>query len=478
MASDAHERGKVTDLPWLTATEIAAAYARRDLSPVELVECLLDRITIWNPRFNAFITVAAQAALDEARQAEREMRAGRVRGPLHGVPVAIKDIIDIAGQATTCHSRLMAGHVAARDAMVVSQLRAAGAIVLGKLALHEFAIGGPSFDLPFPPARNPWNVDHQPGGSSSGAGAALAAGLVPVAVGTDTGGSVRNPAGHCGVVGIKPSYGLISRRGVFPLSFSLDHVGPMARSVADVALMLDILAGHDAEDPGSANVCNASFGADLKRGARGLRVGYVRHFHERDMPASGDVAAAIDGVARAFADLGAQVREVDLPSLQQFAAVQRIIFLAECWTVHARWLRERPGDYGEVSRRKLLPGAFVSAGDYIRAQQHRCLLIDAVDRVLVDVDVLLMANALEPACRIDDPAECVRTYSRHARGPANLTGHPAIAVPAGLSEGGLPLSVQLMGRAFDECSLLRAAEAYERVSPWHELRPPLLSGSL
>jgi aspartyl-tRNA(Asn)/glutamyl-tRNA(Gln) amidotransferase subunit A len=324
-----------------------------------------------------------------------------------------------------------------------------------------------------PPARNPWNANHHPGGSSSGCGTALAAGFVPLAVGTDTGGSVRNPAGNCGVVGLKPTYGLVSRRGVFPLSFTLDHVGPMARSVADIALALDVLAAHDTRDPGSAAVARGRFGTDLERGLRGLRVGYVRHFHEDDMAATPEVAAALDEVARVLQQEGAQVRDIRLPRLQDFAAVRQVISLSESWAIHSKWLRERPQDYSEISRRKLMPGAFLSAGDYVHAQQRRMQLIDAVDDAFRDVDILLTANSLDPACRIDDVAESVRTYPRQARVPFNLTGHPALALMCGLSATRLPLSVQLVGRAFDEVTLLRAGAAYERAARWHEQRPPI-----
>jgi aspartyl-tRNA(Asn)/glutamyl-tRNA(Gln) amidotransferase subunit A len=471
MAADADDT--VSDDLWLTATEIGAAYAARRLSPVELVRALLNRISTHDQQLNAFISVDGQVALDAAHAAEREMLSGRLRGPLHGVPIAIKDIIDIAGLPTTCHSRIMLDHVAREDATVVCRLRAAGAILLGKTALHEFAIGGPAFDLPFPPARNPWNTAHHPGGSSSGSAAAVAAGLVPLALGTDTGGSIRNPAGMCGVVGLKPTYGLVPRCGAFPLSFTLDHIGPMARTVSDVALTLDVLAGHDARDPGSVRAPCTRFSADLERGLRGLRIGFVRHFHQTDLLATEQVSTALEQVASVLGEEGAEVREITLPPLQQFANAQRVIFHAEAWAIHSKWLRERPAEYSGISRRKLLPGAFLSAGDYVHAQQRRGELIGAVESAFRDVDVLLTVNSLDTACRIDDEQLFLRTYSRHARSPFNLTGHPAIALMCGLSSEGLPLSVQMVGRAREEATLLRAARAYERAAPWHKKRPPL-----
>jgi aspartyl-tRNA(Asn)/glutamyl-tRNA(Gln) amidotransferase subunit A len=459
----------VSDLPWLTAGEIATAYASRCLSPVELTRALLDRISAHDDQLNAFIRVDEAVAMAAAREAGNEISAGRIRGPLHGVPVAVKDIIDVAGLPTTCHSKLLLHHVARRDADVIGRLRAAGAILLGKLALHEFAFGGPSFDLPFPPARNPWNRDCYPGGSSSGSGVAVAAGFVPLALGTDTSGSVRNPAGTCGVVGLKPTYDLVSRRGVFPLAFSLDHVGPIARSVGDIALALDIMA---ADDP-RTKPCGRTggYGSDLERGVRGLRIGFVRNFHEVDMIADQEVALALDGVVRVLRKAGADVRDVRLPRLQEMTGPQRVILHSEAWAIHASWLRERPADYAQSTRRRLMTGALLGAGDYVLAQQHRRRLIAVVDDVFRDVDVLLTASSLDPACRIDDPVALARIYPRHARGPFNLTGHPALAMICGMSRAGLPLSVQFVGRTFDEATLLRAAYEFERVTDWHKRRP-------
>ena len=298
----------MSELHWLTAAEAARQFAARKLSPVELLTALLARIERLDQKLHAFIRLDADAAMAAARAAETEIAAGRVRGPLHGVPVGIKDIIDVAGLPTTCHSKVLIDNVAKADAAVIAKLRQAGAIILGKLSTHEFAIGGPSFDLPFPPARNPWNPEHHPGGSSSGSGAGVCAGLFPLALGSDTGGSVRNPASACGIVGLKPTYGLVSRRGVFPLSFTLDHVGPLTRTVADNALLMDAIAGHDPADPGSAATSARYFGRMLDRGVRDLRVGFVRHFHELDKPAHPEVSAAVEDAARVLQAEGAEVR--------------------------------------------------------------------------------------------------------------------------------------------------------------------------
>ncbi|HEV2335861.1 MAG TPA: amidase [Stellaceae bacterium] len=463
----------MTDLHWMTAAEAARAIAERKLSPVELTRALLDRIARLEPRLHAFIRLDAEAAMAAARAAEAEISAGRPRGPLHGVPVGIKDIIDVAGLPTTCHSKILKDHVAAADAVCVAKLRGAGAIVLGKLSTHEFAIGGPSFDLPWPPARNPWNPDHHPGGSSSGSGAGIAAGLFPLALGSDTGGSVRNPASACGIVGLKPTYGLVSRRGVFPLSFTLDHVGPLTRTVADNALLLEIIAGHDPLDPGSAAAPAGQYAKGLGRGVKGLRIGFIRHFHETDLPAYPEVAAGLEEVARSLREEGAEIRDVSLPSLGEFGAVNRVILQSEAWAIHGPWLRERPGDYGRLARRRLLPGAFIAAGDYVRAQRRRLEMIAAVEAALREVDVLLSASAMDPPSRIEDAEETERTYPRQARTPFNVTGHPALAMMAGLSTAGLPLSVQFVGRYFDEANLFQVAAAWERAGGTAGRHPPI-----
>jgi aspartyl-tRNA(Asn)/glutamyl-tRNA(Gln) amidotransferase subunit A len=465
----------MSDLHWMTASAAAAAIAKREMSPVDLTKALLDRIERLNPRLNAFILVDAEKALKEARAAEAEMAQGRLRGPLHGVPVGIKDIIDVSGLPTTCHSKVFENAVAASaDADCVARLRAAGAIVLGKLSTHEFAIGGPSFDLPWPPARNPWNVDHHPGGSSSGSGSGLAAGLFPMALGTDTGGSVRNPASACAIVGTKPTYGFVSRRGVFPLAFTLDHVGPMTRTVADNALMLGVLAGHDPLDPASVpSPSGSDYAKSLEVGVRGLRIGFVRRFHEADVPADPEVVAALDRVALTLRAEGADVVDVNLPALEDFAAVNRVILQSEAWSIHSEWLKDRPGDYGRLARRRLISGAFMDAGDYVLAGRVRSRMIADVEAAFREVDILLCASSMDPPCRIDDSEAIERTYMRQARTPFNVTGHPALAMPSGLSRDGLPLSVQFVGRYFDEATLFRVARSWERAAGTDALHPPL-----
>ena len=465
----------MNDLHWMTVAEAASAIAARKLSPVELMKALLERIGRLDPKLNAFIRLDGDAALDAARAAEAEIASGRQRGPLHGVPVGIKDIIDVAGLPTTCHSKLLIDNIASTDAVCVSRLRGAGAIALGKLSTHEFAIGGPSFDLPWPPARNPWNTDHHPGGSSSGSGSGLAAGLFAMALGSDTGGSVRNPASACGIVGLKPTYGLVSRRGVFPLSFTLDHVGPMTRTVADNALMLDVIAGHDPLDPGSAAAPASYYTSALERGVSGLRIGFVRHFHEEDMPADPDVAAALDHVARTLQTLGAEIRDVRLPTLGEFAAVNRVILQSEAWAIHGQWLRERPGDYGQLARRRLMSGAFLSAGDLCAGRAPT----PGDDRRGGSRATRRRHPALRQRNGPALPYRRPRSDRAHlpaagqARTPFNVTGHPALATMSGLSAGGLPLSVQFVGRYFAEATLFQVAREWERTSGMENKHPPL-----
>jgi aspartyl-tRNA(Asn)/glutamyl-tRNA(Gln) amidotransferase subunit A len=443
------------------------------LSPVEYAKALIDRVEKHDGALNAFLRFEPDMALRDARAAEARISRGEYRGPLDGVPYGLKDIIDYTGLPTTAHSKILRDNIAASDAVVTEKLKAAGGVFMGKLSTHEFATGGPSFDLPWPPARNPWNRNHFCGGSSSGSGVATAAGFLPAALGTDTGGSVRNPASMCGVVGLKPSYGLVSRRGVVPLSFSLDHVGPLTRTVLDNAILLNLIAGHDAQDPGSARRAATDYTRGIADGVKGLRIGLLRHFYTVDQKADADVAASIEACATRFGELGAIVTEVKTAPLTEYLACNRVILTSEAFAVHEKWMRERPQDYGKLARERLMAGAFVRAADYVNATRLRAKLAHGFHALFNEVDVVLTASAMDPPCRIDDAQAVEYTYRRQARAPFNVTGSPALSIPTGFAPSGLPLGAQLVGKPWSEALLYRAAYAYEQASPWHTRHPQL-----
>ncbi|MCX7136703.1 MAG: amidase [Proteobacteria bacterium] len=463
----------MSDPAFLSVAEAAELLRDKKLSPVEYAKALIARVEQYDGKLNAFLHFTPEIALADARRAEAEIARGEWRGPLHGVPYGLKDIVDYAGLPTTAHSKILADNIAAADSVVTQKLRAAGGVFMGKLSTHEFATGGPCFDLPWPPARNPWNRDHFCGGSSSGSGVATAAGFVPAAIGSDTAGSIRNPATMCGVVGMKGTYGLVSRRGVFPLAYSLDHIGPLTRTVKDNALMLDLIAGHDALDPASADARAGNYMAALGQGAKGLRIGVIRHFYTRDLEGDAEMVASIEAALKVFAGLGASVKEIETAPLGEYAACNRAILSAEAYAIHEKWLQERPEDYARLTRERILAGAFVSAADYINALRVRGKLTRAFHALFSDIDIVITASALDPACRIDDPAEIDRTYARQARSPFNVTGSPALSIPTGFSKAGLPLGMQLVGKPFSEALLYRAGHAYERETKWVERHPAL-----
>ena len=463
----------MTDLAWLTVAEAAELLRGKKLSPVEYAKALIARIERHDGRLSAFLRFTPDIALEDAKRAESEITRGQWRGPLHGVPYGLKDIIDYSGLPTTAHSKILEDNVAAIDAHVAAKLKAAGAVFMGKLSTHEFAIGGPSFDLPWPPARNPWNRDHFCGGSSSGAGASTAAGFLPVAIGTDTGGSVRNPAAMCGVAGMKPTYGVVSRRGVIALSYSLDHIGPLTRTVRDNALLLDLMAGHDPLDPGSVPHAAGGYAAGLDRGVKGLKVGLIRHFYQSDMKADLEMTAGIEAAAAKLADLGAEVREIRTAPLGEYLACNRTILTSEAFAMHEKWMRERPQDYGALARERIMAGAFVRAADYVNATRLRRKLADAFHALLSDIDVAVTASSMDPACRIDDPQAVEYTYGRQARAPFNVTGSPALSVPVGFSKAGLPLAMQIVAKPFSEAMVYRVANAYEQATEWVKRHPSL-----
>ena len=461
----------MTDLGFVGLAEAGRLIAQRKLSPVEYLDALLARIARLDPKYHAFIRTTPESARAAAREAEAEIKAGKVRGPLHGVPVGLKDIIDLAGVPTTCHSKVFADHKASADAVVTARLKAAGAVIVGKLSTHEFAIGGPSFDLPWPPAVNPWGGAHFPGGSSSGSGVALAAGMLPAALGTDTGGSVRNPASMCGIVGMKPTYGRVSRRGVFPLAFSLDHVGPMTRDVADNAILLQVLAGHDGQDSGSADVAVPDYSAEIGQSLKGLKIGHVRHFYDGDEQAHPEQIAAADAAAGVLRSLGADVREIRLAPLADYSTCCRVIIAAEAYAIHRQFLSQRPGDYGALARARIAGGAALSAADYIDALRVRGRLTAQTLEAMAGLDAVLTVSSMDPAPPIDDAEACARVYPRQARQPFNVTGQPAIAIPGGFTADGMPLSIQLVGHPWEEARLYRIAHAYEQATGWVKRHP-------
>jgi aspartyl-tRNA(Asn)/glutamyl-tRNA(Gln) amidotransferase subunit A len=357
--------------------------------------------------------------------------------------------------------------------VVASRLAESGGVLVGKLATHEFAIGGPSFDLPFPPSRNPWNPAHITGGSSSGSGTAVAAGMVRLAMGSDTAGSIRGPASWCGTVGLKPTYGRVSRRGVFPLSWTLDHCGPLTGSVADAAIAMQVLAGHDPDDAASADVPVPDYSAALERGVAGLRIGIPRAFFAASPVATEAAIAAIDRTAAQLRDAGAIVEDIALPAYALFAIVTRVIMRSESFAIHEKDLRARIDQYGAITTGRFVLGAAVTAADYIQALRVRRTLTDAVDAALQSCDALLTATTLTTAPRFDATVDSISSTSPVQTAPFNATGHPAISVPVGLAPDGLPLSVQLVGRNFDEAGLLRIARAVETLSGWETVAPPL-----
>ncbi len=456
-----------------TIAEAARQIAGKQLSPVEFLKDRLAKAEALNPQIHAFIRFTPELAMAQAKAAEARQMSGSLRGALDGIPIGHKDIYETAGIATTAHSRVLEHHVPKADAAAVRSWAEAGAVMLGKLATHEFAWGGPSFDLPWPPARNPWDTERFTAGSSSGTGAAVAAGVILGGTGSDTGGSIRGPSALCGIAGIKPTYGLCSRTGVLPLSHTLDTVGPMAWTVEDCAILLQALAGHDPADPSSANRPKPDLLTGLNGGVKGLRIGVIRHFHETDWPVSAGVAAGIAHVAETLKSQGATVTEVTLPSLQDFNAAGWLILAADAFAVHEPWLRTRYRDYGEFLRERLALASTISAADYVQAQRRRRELNDAVAKVMESCDLLLTAAQPSEAPLITVPGKWTSFEVANFTIPFNLTGQPALTVCAGFGEGGLPVGAQLIGRAFEDATVLRAGHAYEQATTWRARRPAM-----
>jgi aspartyl-tRNA(Asn)/glutamyl-tRNA(Gln) amidotransferase subunit A len=466
-----------TDLHWLTIADAARLIERRRLSPVELTDALLARIEALDPQINAFLLPTPEKARAQARAAEGEIMAGAYRGPMHGIPFGLKDIYATAGIRTTSHSKICGNLVPTEDATTVAKLDQAGAVLLGKLATHEFAHGGPSFDLPWRPARNPWNRDHFTGGSSSGAGAAVAAGFVPGALGSDTGGSIRGPAALCGIVGLKPTYGLVSGAGVYANSFTFDHAGPMTWTVEDCAILLQAIAGHDPKDPASADRPVPDYRATLTGDIRGLRIGVVRHLYEDDVAVGPEVRAALDDAYAVFRSLGAVLEDVRIRPAADYYAVKITIAESEQYAIHEEELRTRPGDFGADFLGRALPAVLYSGTDYVQAQRERRLMLAEMAPIYAKYDLLVTPTASGPAPRLGTWRTVSFWQNSSLTTPFNVTAGPALAQCMGFTPAGLPLSLQLVGRPFDEATVLRAAHAYETATNWRDRRPNLDPGA-
>ena len=456
---------KDTDLPRSLAG-LSRELLAKHLSPVEVVRALLERIEV--DETNSFVTVTAERALEGASQAEREILAGRYKGPLHGVPVALKDIIYTRGVRTTMGSALHVDHVPDHSATVARKLEEAGSVLIGKTNTHEFAYGPTGDSSHFGPTKNPHDGLRITGGSSGGSGAAVATSLCYGALGSDTGGSIRIPAALCGVVGMKPTFGRVSKSGVFPLSWSLDHVGPITHTVEDNALLLNALAGHDPEDLYSVDLPAEDFARDLRHGVRGGKIGVPRDFYSEHVHE--DVGTRVREAVEVFRSLGAEVREVEIPNLWDTLHAQRLILAAEAYAFHEERLENEPEKIGEEVRERLMEGERPKAYRYAKARQRGMLATEEFDRALHGVDVLLTPTlpitATEIGQRevsIGDYEEPVRSALTRFTGPTDLTGHPSLSVPCGTTVSGLPVGLQLIGRRFGEAALYRFGYAYEQV---------------
>lgn len=462
-----------TDLCFETLTATGERIRKRELSPVELVRAQLARIEARNPALHAYLTVLAESALAEARVAEREIAAGRWRGPLHGVPVGVKDLCDVAGVPTTVASRVLDVKPAARDASVVRKLREAGAVIVGKLHQTEFALSGYHPSLPVP--VNPWDPSRFPGLSSSGSGVATAAGLAFATLGTDTGGSIRFPSAACGVVGLKPTRGRVSRQGVFPLGGSLDHVGPLTRSTADAAAVLDAIAGADPLDPTALVAASPNCVAALARGARGVRIGVDEAYATDGVEPA--VAAAFRNDVKRLASTGATIVPVSVPPVDAQLSAWAVICAAEAVFHHRGLFPERAASYGPTFRSFLEWGSALSGADVAGAWITRDAWTTEFAALLADVDMIacpsmpvlpLPIEALAPQATFAPEVTALIRFT----GPFNFTGSPTLSLPSGFSAEGLPLSLQLVGRHLDEATLCRVGQAFEALDPGPKRRPP------
>ena len=464
------------DLAFLTIAEASALLKSRQLSPVEYVEALIQRTETFDPQLHAYITPTFDLARRQAQHAEHEIATGTYRGPLHGIPFALKDIYDTQGIRTSGHSKVCLKRIPDADATTTGKLYEAGAILMGKLATHEFAHGGPSFDLPWPPARNPWDLARFTGGSSSGSGAAVAAGLVPMALGSDTGGSIRGPASLCGVAGLMPTFGLVGRGGVLPNSYTFDHCGPLACCVEDCAIVLQAIAGFDPRDAGSLKRAIPEYRAALRQDLKGLRIGVLRHHWEEDLPASEDVHKAMAEALHVLKSLGATLEDCRVRTLQHYFDVKVIIAETEIFSIHQPDLMARPGDFGADFRARALPAALFTANDYVQATREHRRLVAEMAPLYRQYDAFITAGQGE-APYLETHRSLTFWQRPNLFTASNVTSQPALEICNGFGTHGLPLGIQVLGRPFDEATVLRVGHAYEQATGWYRQHPQLRAGA-
>ncbi|MGN7164807.1 amidase [Paenibacillus cellulositrophicus] len=457
------------ELLYDTIAGLSERIRSRRISPVEITQMLLERIETLNPRLNAYVTVTADLALAQAKAAEVEIMKGEYRGPLHGIPIAHKDIYNTQGIRTAVGSKILETFVPDTDATVVRKLGEAGAVLLGKVQTHEFAAGTLTNSPHFGPCRNPWNLEKSPGGSSGGSGSAVAAGLAYMGTGTDTGGSVRIPAAACGIVGLKPTYGRVSRHGIFPLSWSLDHAGPLTRSTQDAAICLQAMAGYDPLDDTSADVSVPDFTGMLRGDLYGITIGIPSSFYYDGIDP--EVEAALQAAMGQFKLLGANVIEVEIPLLSRVNAIGNGICMGEVASIHEKWYREQPEQYGPDVRGMIEGARLIPAVHYLQAQRARRLLQQEYMQALSAADVLLTPTLPATAPGIHDVEISMRFAELTM--PTNVTGLPSLAMPCGFSAAGMPISMQLIGKPFAEAELIGIGHAYEQSTDWHFRHPEL-----
>jgi aspartyl-tRNA(Asn)/glutamyl-tRNA(Gln) amidotransferase subunit A len=462
-------------LTYLSIDEASRLLARKEISPVELTRACLERIERIDPLIDSFITIVPWIAMEQARQAEAELLRGERRGPLHGIPIALKDLYETAGIQTTAGSRHFAEYVPEIDAVSVQKLYGSGAILLGKLNMHEIALGVTNENPHFGICHNPWDLERMTGGSSGGSAAALAAGLCLGSLGSDTGGSIRIPASLCGIVGLKPTYGRVSLRGIMPLSWNLDHAGPMARQVVDVAHLLQVIAGYDADDPYSSDVPAGDYLTSLEAGIHGWRIALL--VGEYVAEAETKVLTAVRQAASVMENLGARVEEVDLPYLLQAAQANSVMVTSDAAAVYQDWVKNGPEDFGIDVLKRLLTGAAYSSTEYIQARRTQTLAKRRMEAFFKQYDLLILPTTplLAPPLQALDAVERARQLTRFTA-PFNLTGVPAISLPCGFVRDGkadLPVGLQMVAPAWGEVRLLRAAYAYEQATQWHFRKPDI-----